>query len=53
LCDVGVLDVKVLDGMFGPQFFLLVNDAQVQERVLLEGGHFFAEIFALHQRLSA
>ena len=53
LCDVGVLDAKVLDGMFGPQFFWLVNDARVQERVLFEGEHFFPEIFALHQQLSA
>ena len=53
LCDVGVLDAKVLDGMFGPQFFWLVNDARVQERVLFKGEHFFPEIFALHQQLSA
>jgi hypothetical protein len=53
LCDVGVLDAKVLDGMFGPQFFWLVNDARVQERLLFEGEHFFPEIFALHQQLSA
>jgi hypothetical protein len=53
LSDVGVLDAKVLDGMFGPQFFWLVNDAWIQERVLFEGEHFFPEIFALHQQLSA
>ena len=53
LCDVGVLDAKVLDGMFGPQFFWLVNNIWIQKRVLLEGEHFFPEIFALHQQLSA
>jgi hypothetical protein len=53
LCDVGVLDAKVLDGMFGPQFFWLVNDVWIQKRVLFEGDHFFPEIFALHQQLSA
>jgi hypothetical protein len=53
LCDVGVLDAKVLDGMFGPQFFWLVNDVWIQKRVLFEGEHFFPEIFALHQQLSA
>jgi hypothetical protein len=52
LCDVGVLDAKILDGMFGPQFVWLVNDDWVQERVLFEGEHFFPEIFALHQQLS-
>jgi hypothetical protein len=53
LCDVGVLDIAILDGMFGYQFFLLVNHAETQARMLLEGEHFFPEIFALHKQLSA
>jgi hypothetical protein len=50
--DVGVLDIALLDGMFGHQFFLLVNHAGTQERMLLQGEHFFPEIFALHKQLS-
>jgi hypothetical protein len=52
LSDVGVLDIALLDGMFGHQFFLLVNHAGTQERMLLQGEHFFPEIFALHKQLS-
>jgi hypothetical protein len=52
LSDVGVLDIALLDGVFGYQFFLLVNHAGTQERILLQGEHFFPEIFALHKQLS-
>jgi hypothetical protein len=52
LCDVGVLDIAILDGMFGYQFFCLVNHVWTQERVLLQDPSFFPEIFALHSQLS-
>lgn len=52
LSDVGVLGTKVLDGMFGHQFFRLVNHAKVQNEVLSTGLHSFPEIFALHRQLS-
>jgi hypothetical protein len=52
LSDVGVLDIALLDGMFGHQFFSLVNHARTQEGMLLQGEHFFPEIFALHKQLS-
>jgi hypothetical protein len=47
LPEAGVLDVKVLDGMFGHQFFWLVNDAWVQERLLPEAEHFFRRTWLL------
>jgi hypothetical protein len=52
LCDVGVLDIAILDGMFGHQFFWLVNHRWTQERVLFRDPHYFPEIFALHSQLS-
>jgi hypothetical protein len=52
LCDLGMLDIAIVDGMFGYQFFSLVNHPGVQESVLLLDGHFFPEIFALHRQLS-
>jgi hypothetical protein len=52
LCDIGVLDVKILDAMFGYQFFHLVNDPWVQKSLLLCDPHYFPEVFALHQQLS-
>jgi hypothetical protein len=52
LCDVGVLDIAILDGMFGHQFFWLVNHCGTQERVLFHEVHYFPEIFALHRQLS-
>lgn len=51
LCDVGMLDIAIVDGMFGYQFFCLVNHPRVQESVLFLDGHFFPEIFALHSQL--
>jgi hypothetical protein len=51
LCDVGMLDIAIVDGMFGYQFFWLVNHPRVQESVLFLDGHFFPEIFALHSQL--
>jgi hypothetical protein len=52
LCDIGVLDVKILDAMFGYQFFYLVNDPWVQKSLLLCDPHYFPEVFALHKQLS-
>ena len=52
LCDIGVLDLKILDAMFGYQFFHLVNDLWVQKSVLLCDPHYFPEVFALHKQLS-
>jgi len=52
LCDVGVLDVAIVDGMFGYQFFCLVNHPGSQEKVLFYEEYFFPEIFALHRQLS-
>jgi hypothetical protein len=53
LTDVGVLDVRMLDAMFGHQFFFFVNDPQLQENLLCSGDHYFPEVFALHHQLSA
>jgi hypothetical protein len=52
LCDIGVLDLKILDAMFGYQFFYLVNDQWVQKSVLFCDPHYFPEVFALHEQLS-
>jgi hypothetical protein len=52
LCDIGVLDVKILDAMFGYQFFYLVHDLWVQKSVLFRDPHYFPEVFALHKQLS-
>jgi hypothetical protein len=52
LCDIGVLEVKILDAMFGYQFFNLVNDPWVQKSLLLCDPHYFPEVFALHKQLS-
>ena len=52
LCDIGVLDMKILDAMFGYQFFYLVNDPWVQKSLLLCDPHYFPEVFALHKQLS-
>ena len=52
LCDIGVLDLKILDAMFGYQFFHLVNDLWVQKSVLFCDPHYFPEVFALHKQLS-
>jgi hypothetical protein len=53
LSDIGVLDVKIIDAMFGYQFYLFVNDPQLQEQLLFRGEHYFPEVFALHNQLSA
>jgi hypothetical protein len=52
LADIGVLDLQILDAMFGYQFFYLVNDFWVQESILFCEPHYFPEVFALHQQLS-
>jgi hypothetical protein len=52
LCDIGVLDLKILDAMFGYQFFYLVNDPWAQNSVLFREPHYFPEVFALHRQLS-
>lgn len=53
LTDIGVLDIRILDAMFGHQFFAFVNDPQLQENLLFSGDHYFPEVFALHQQLTA
>jgi hypothetical protein len=53
LTDIGVLDVKIIDAMFGHQFYFFVNDPQLQEQLLFNGAHYFPEVFALHHELSA
>jgi hypothetical protein len=52
LCDIGVLDVRILDAMFGYQFFSFVNNLKLQDNLLVEGDHYFPEVFALHQQLT-
>jgi hypothetical protein len=53
LSDIGVLDIKIIDAMFGYQFYLFVNDPQLQEQLLFQGEHYFPEVFALHHQLSS
>ena len=53
LSDIGVLDVRIIDAMFGHQFFAFVNEPQLQENVLFSGDHYFPEVFALHRQLTA
>ena len=53
LSDIGVLDVRILDAMFGHEFFVLVNEPQLQEKILFSGDHYFPEVFALHRQLTA
>jgi hypothetical protein len=53
LTDIGVLDIRILDAMFGHQFFAFVNDPQLQENLLFSGDHYFPEVFALHHQLRA
>jgi hypothetical protein len=52
LCDIGVLDLKILSAMFGYQFFCLVNDPWVQDSLLFADPHYYPEVFALHKQLS-
>jgi hypothetical protein len=52
LSDIGVLDVRILDAMFGYQFFSLVNNLKLQDNLLLGGDHYFPEVFALHEQLT-
>jgi hypothetical protein len=53
LSDIGVLDVGILDAMFGHEFFSLVNEPQLQDNLLFSGDHYFPEVFALHLQLRA
>ncbi len=53
LSDIGVLNIRILDAMFGYQFFSLVNDPHVQNTLLYNEEHYFPEVFALHQQLIA
>jgi hypothetical protein len=53
LTDIGVLEVRIIDAMFAHQFFLFVNDPELQEKLLFNGEHYFPEVFALHLELSA
>jgi hypothetical protein len=52
LSDIGVLDVRILDAMFGYQFFSFVNNQKLQDNLLLNGDYYFPEVFALHEQLT-
>ena len=52
LSDIGVLDLQILDAMFGYQFFLLVNNLQLQDNLLICEDNYFPEVFALHSQLT-
>jgi hypothetical protein len=52
LSDIGVLDVRILEAMFGYQFFLLVNNLKLQDNLLICEDHYFPEVFALHSQLT-
>jgi hypothetical protein len=52
LADIGVLDLRILDAMFGYQFFFLVNNVKLQDDLLIRDDHYFPEVFALHRQLT-
>jgi hypothetical protein len=54
LVDLGLLDIALVDRMFGPQFFALVHHPQVQAGIFARPDALpMVDVYALHAALSA